>query len=167
MGTLRKDEQFMAMTSVLLSASLGDIPFVMQRIEEWEQMITKIREKFQSDIKIYPLYFEPLLQYHFLDPTSFVSILMFAQERSGKGIPENVKNKIAETYCQIADVPLVAWHANKTYYDDLWHRGGGNFSWENTYIVFRVYTLHGGTEERIGASQELVQFVKETLASMN
>lgn len=164
-GVVRLNEQFMAMTSVLLSASLGDIPFVIQRIEEWELIITKVREKLSK--KNYPPRLaENFSQHYFLDPTSFVSILMFATERKGT-LPEILKNKVSKY--RAVNIPLVAWNADKTYYDGLKYQGqgGGNFSLENTQMVFRVYNLPTGNEEYNRQNKELIQSLKEVMASMD
>ena len=162
--------KFMATTSVLLSASLGDIPFLMQRIEEWEQMIAEMRKRIQADESIYPPdvveAYSPN-SFFFFDPTCFVSILMFAVERSGN-IPETVKNKIAEADCRIVDIPLVAWNANKTYYDDLRHRETGDtISWETTQTFFRVYNFPIGNELYRQQSKKFLRSLQETIESMN
>ena len=166
-GIVRQDELYMALTSLLLSASLGDVPFLMQQIEDWEQTITN---KIRSNEKTYaPKLAETLLRspYFFPDPTSLVSILMFAMERKG-GIPEVMKSRIAETDCTIADIPLVAWNAYKTYYD--YRRQGISdtpISWGDTQLFFRVYEIRCDTEDNIRASKELVRFLKEMMAAMN
>ena len=161
-GVVRPNEQFMVMTSVLLSASLGDMPFVMQRIDEWELIITKVKEKLIK--KNYPLgQASKFSQHYFLDPTSFVSILMFAAERRGT-IPEAMKSNVSQY--KTVDIPLVAWSAYKTHYDAQ-GRGGGNFSLENTQIVFRVYDLPSGTEEYDRQNEEIIQSLKEIMLSTN
>jgi len=153
-GSFRQNEQFMLMTSVILSASLGDIPTVTHRIKEWEQIITRVEEKMiQKNFP--PNLAETLSQYYFLDPTSFVSILMFALERKGQ-VPDVAKNKIAEmNNCTIVTIPIVAWNAGKTYYDDLRQRGNVSISWEDTQMFIRVYELLGGTDGRNRKNQEL------------
>jgi len=165
-GVIRPNELFMAMTSVLLSASLGDIPFVLHRIEEWERMVAIAKNKILSNEKSYPLNFaEGYSQCVFLDPTSFVTMLMFATERKGS-IPEIVKNKVAEY--ETFDIPIVAWNAERTYYDDLkYHGGGSTISLENMLMDFRVYNLRKGAEEWNRSNQELIQFLKKAMASTN
>ena len=164
-GILRQDELFMALTSLLLSASLGDIPFVMERIEDWEHTIAN---KFQSDEKRYnPKLMKAILDsgYHSPDPVSLVSIMVFALERKGN-VPEIVNKKITETDCKTTSIPLVKWNADRTYYDVLKHQGNLPMSWEDTLMFFRVFSLQRGDEERDRTNQDIIHFLKETMASM-
>ena len=162
-GVIRPNELFMVMTSVLLSASLGDVPFVMQRIDEWELIITKVEEKMIK--KNYPPnHASRFSQCYFLDPTSFASMLMFAAERKGT-VPETMKNKVSK--CKVVDVPLVAWNAAETYHGNLKYQGGENFSSENTQFVFRVYNLPTGTDEYDRLNGEIIQSLKEELLPTN
>ena len=143
-----KHVNFMATTSLLLSASLGDVPFLIQRIEEWEQTLEKLRKRILLNEKKYPpntadAYLPYSSHSSFFDPTGFVSILMFAVERSGNYLPLHSE----------------IWNANKTYYDDLRHREGGNLSWENTQMFFRIYNLPCKTELYNRQGKELFQSV--------
>jgi len=92
---------------------------------------------------------------------------MFALERSGN-IPEIVKYVTAEAGCEIRTIPLVAWNAAKTYYDNHFYHGGNiPVSLETTQVNFRIYALPVNTREGTRHANQLFQWLKETMASMN
>lgn len=158
---IRPNEKFTAMTSVLLSASLRDIPLVTQRIEEWEQLTTKVREQLIKK-NFPPDKADKFSKLFFLDATSHVSLLMFAAQRKGV-LPDVLQIQLSG--CQIMDIPLVAWDAPITYYDNR-RFGGSPASLENIYMVFRVYNLSVLTEEHQRKNAELIQLLNETVKSL-
>lgn len=157
----RRNEIFMVMTSVLLSASLGDIPHLTQRIDEWKEMTTKAREQWIQ--KNYPANLaDDFSKHFFLDATSHVSLLMFVAQRNGI-LPDVLQKQV--NGCQFVDVPLVAWDAPITYYDNR-RFGGASASLENIQMVFRVYNLSALTEEQKRKNDELIQSLTETVKSL-
>ena len=134
--------KYMIMTSLLLSASLGDIPLVMRQIDELGQGPEDVRKRILANKTLYPSGLKDctLENTPYFDTTSFVSILMFAVERSGTA-PENVKRKIAEASCEIVDIPLVEWNADRTYYDELRYGGNVSMTQDSVQIFFRIYNF--------------------------
>lgn len=161
-----KHAKYMVITSLLLSASLGDVPFLMQRIDELEQVLAVAKNRVQTN-KIFPSSFAKgfsLENSFYFDTTSFVSIMMFALEKKGYS-PEAVKTKIANAGCRVADIPIVSWDANKTYHDDLKFHGNGSISWENLYTSFRIYRFPHDIDPLRKQGYEFFRSLQETMVS--
>ena len=158
--------KYMTLTSLLLTASLGDIPLVIQQMEAFGQGPADVKKRY---LKKRPADFVEAyskLEYsRFVDVSSLVSILMFAVEQNGTQ-PEIVKRRIAEADCRIEDIPLVAWDAKKTYFDDIRLRGEGLISWENTHLVFRVYSFSWLNESERLRNFEFYRSLEDTIASV-
>ena len=163
-GVVNKDEQYMALTSLLLSASLGDTAFLLERIEEWEQLVVNVKETILSQPETYPSGFAEFYpQFYFPDATCFVSIVMFATERNGS-LMQNAGDYVAD--CRVMDIPIAGWNANKTYFDELRH-GGTPASEEDTRSDFRIYRLRHGSEKDDRYNEELVQALKRAVMNAN
>jgi len=158
--------KFMILASLALTASLGDFPLVMQQIDEWGTGPADVRKRLLTMYPMELLETCTLENTFFFDTSSFVSILMFAAERSGT-MPENVKTIINEADCEIDDIPLVAWNADRTYYDDLRNFRNGSISGEDAQMVFRIYTFSRFNESQRQQNYEFFRTLQETIASLN
>ena len=157
--------KFMILTSLLLSASLGDVPLVIQQIDDWEQIPADIKK--QAFAVNYPqnlIEASSLQNSFYFDATSFVSILMFAMERKGP-LPETIRNKVVDYKAD--SIPLVAWNANKTYFDDISHSGNDSFSWEDTQIFFTIYDFPVGSESSRKEGYDFFHALKDMVSSLN